>query len=93
MVGWEDLISKMVVQTAGSADLAAFIVLIVFNIFLAVLRLPFVIILICNGVLILALLTFAGFTYLPYLTIAVVIATALFLFWVFRRATPISERY
>jgi energy-coupling factor transporter transmembrane protein EcfT len=94
MVGWEDLISKMIVQTSGSADIAGIILLIIFNIFLAVLRLPFVITLICNGVLILTLLLFfTGFTYLIYLAFPVVIGTALFIWWVFRKGTPISERY
>jgi len=90
MTGWEDMITRMFVMTAGSNDLAGILLLMVFNIFVAVLRLPSIITVIINGVLIIGL---AAYGVLSPLMFVVIIGFSLFMFFVIRRAGPFSERY
>lgn len=90
MVGFEDMITKAIIQSAGSMDLAGIVFLMAYNIFLAVLRLPFVITLITNGVLIIALTSYGV---LSPLTFVAILGFSIFVFWAIRRASPFTERY
>lgn len=89
MVAWEDMVTEAIFGAIGTGDLVGMVVLIMMNIFMAVQRLPTIITLIANGVLILSL---AYYGVLTPLLFALVVGLAYMLFRGLKFG-PFSERY